>query len=170
MFAIIKDNKIVRMLSAGVAFEYLDMQYSANWLNLSTPEEKAAIGVVDVVRAERPNDKYYWVGEAKPVFNAKESHVVVGYTTTPKDIDQAKADAISELKSMTFCNLASTDYVETRNMRDPTYKPDVIAWRNEVLAACRARVDAITACETIEALAALPAPELPSMNPAQPIV
>ena len=41
-------------LPLDVPFTHNDIQYPANWLRLATPEERAAIGVVDLTLAEQP--------------------------------------------------------------------------------------------------------------------
>ena len=48
-------------LQPGVAFTHGDIQYPANWLNLSSLEEKQAIGIVEVEEQVRPDDRFYWV-------------------------------------------------------------------------------------------------------------
>ena len=51
-------------LREGLEFTLDDIQYPANWLNLSTPEEKAALDLVEVITVgERKDDRYYWVSE-----------------------------------------------------------------------------------------------------------
>ena len=49
-------------ITEGNAFEINGTQYPANWLNLSTPEEKAALGLEEVTDANAPlDDRFYWV-------------------------------------------------------------------------------------------------------------
>ena len=67
MFAIIKSNQFVQFLPEGTPFKLDGVQYPANFLNLSTPDEKARLGIVDVVYGQRADDRYYWVSEDAPV-------------------------------------------------------------------------------------------------------
>ena len=67
MFAIIKDNAIQQMLQEGIEFEWDGVQYPNNWLNLSSPEDKSNLGIVDVVYGQRSSDIYYWVSPQAPV-------------------------------------------------------------------------------------------------------
>ena len=47
-------------IQEGSAFEIAGTQYPSNWLNLSTPEDKSAIGLEEVVATNSPaNDKFY---------------------------------------------------------------------------------------------------------------
>ena len=41
-------------LPLDVPFTHNDIQYPANWLRLALPEERAAIGIVDLTLAEQP--------------------------------------------------------------------------------------------------------------------
>ena len=43
-------------LPLDVPFTHNDIQYPANWLRLASPEERAAIGVVDLTVAEQPTN------------------------------------------------------------------------------------------------------------------
>ena len=39
-------------------------QYPANWLRLSTAEEKSAIGITEVADPVRADDRFYWNGDS----------------------------------------------------------------------------------------------------------
>lgn len=166
MFAIVQNQLIEKILQAGSAFTHDGNQYPANWINIAKPEEKAAIGLVDVVRAERPNDKFYWVAESEPAYNAETNQVEISYTATPKDLDACKSSAVADVKSTAYSLLAPTDYIDLRNLRDATYKLDWMTWRDEVRSASAAATAAIEACTSVDELAALPAVAWPA-NPDQ---
>jgi hypothetical protein len=95
MFAIVQNNTITMLVPAGTAFELDGVQYPANWCNLSAPEDKAAIGMVDVIYGPAPSDTYYWVTQEAPAL--VNGQVVVNYTSTPKDLDQTKASAQAQI-------------------------------------------------------------------------
>ena len=59
MFAIVQNGQIVQFVTPGTAFELDGVSYPANWCNLSSPEEKAAIGMVDVIYGPEPSQTYY---------------------------------------------------------------------------------------------------------------
>jgi hypothetical protein len=115
-------------------------------MNLSTPEEKAAIGITEVAEQSRPDDRYYWV-----TGNGDGT-----YTATPKDLFTLQANMVNQINTAAFSVLQPTDYIDTRNLREPSYKPEWMVWRASVLTAARAGVAAVTACTTVEELAALP--------------
>lgn len=155
MFAIIKNNAIERFLPEGTAFEIDGVQYPANWLNLSTPEEKAAIGVVDVVYGAHPSDQYYWVSQDAPVY--KDGVVIVDFTATPKDLDQLKAQLVSTTNSTAYSILFPSDWMVVKAIETQTKIADGWnAWRQEIRDQAAAQVAAISACTTVEELAALP--------------
>jgi hypothetical protein len=136
-------------ITEGMPFTIDGVQYPSNWLNLSTAEDKAAIGLEEVVATNAPADqKYYWVSE---VLNGAEKT----YTNTPKDLDDCKAQAVSEAKTQAYSLLQPTDYVEVRNLKDPTYKPEWVTWRDSVRSACTARVAEIATVKDVDELAAL---------------
>lgn len=50
-------------LAVDTPFTANDIQYPANWLRLSTAEEKAAIGITEVPDPVRADDRLYWNGD-----------------------------------------------------------------------------------------------------------
>ena len=50
-----------KVLQPGVPFTQNGIQYPANWLNLSSLEEKEAIGITEITQDTRPDDRFYWV-------------------------------------------------------------------------------------------------------------
>lgn len=56
-------------LPTGRAFTLGDVQYPANWLQLSSAEERAALGITWVADPVRADDRFYWNGD---INNPKE--------------------------------------------------------------------------------------------------
>jgi len=51
-------------ISEGTSFSIDGTSYPSNWLNLTSPEEKAALGLVEVTDANSPEDgRFYWVSD-----------------------------------------------------------------------------------------------------------
>lgn len=50
-------------LPTGRAFTLGDVQYPANWLQLSSAEERAALGITWVADPVRADDRFYWNGD-----------------------------------------------------------------------------------------------------------
>ena len=153
MFAIVKNNQVVNFLPQNTPFKLDGTQYPANYLNLSTPQEKTKLGIVDVVYGQRADDKYYWVSEDAPVVDGNV--VKVNYTATPKDFAECQKQAVSAVESQAYSILQPSDYMEIRNLRDPSYKPEWMEWRQKVRDQARIEFMLIQGCETVDQLAAL---------------
>lgn len=96
-----------KVLQLDTPFEHDGTSYPANWLRLATPEERAAIGITEVVEQPRPDDRFYFV--SGPNLDGS-------WTTSPKDIDQIKTMLLAQIKQTTASLLASTDYKYIRKM------------------------------------------------------
>jgi hypothetical protein len=155
MFAYVLDDTFQYFIPTGTAFEIDGVQYPANWLNLSTPEEKAAAGIVDVVYGPYPNDQYYWVTQDAPAY--ANGVVTVNYTATPKDLEPLKSQAVTSVQQQAYTILLPSDWRVVKGYETKTEIPtDWNAWRQEIRIQSDAQVDAITACQNVAELAALP--------------
>jgi hypothetical protein len=138
-------------ISEGNAFEIDGTQYPANWLNLSTPEEKLAIGLEEVIATNSPaNQTYYWVSETL-------NGASLTYTNTPKDLDPCKVNAVNQTNATAYSLLLPTDWMvvkayETGGSIAPAWN----TWRQTIRTQAQDYVALINACTTIEELAALP--------------
>ena len=155
MFAIISNGVIALLVPAGTAFEWDSVQYPANWCNLSSPEEKAAIGMVDVVYENYPNDQYYWVSQDAPVYT--NGAVYVSYTATPKDLFECQSNAVNATNAAAYSILLPSDWmvvkaVETGGTVDPAWN----TWRQDIRTQFNAEIMDINDCTTVDQLAALP--------------
>lgn len=155
MFAYVKNDQFQYFISEGTAFEIDGIQYPANWLNLSTPEEKSAIGIVDVVYGAYPNDQYYWISQDAPVVG--KGVVEVNYTAKPKDLFECQNQAVTAINDQAYSILLPSDWMVVKGYETKTAVPaDWNAWRQEIRTQVATQVDLITACKSVEELAALP--------------
>lgn len=159
MFYATKQNKYI---VEGTAFELDGVQYPAVWLNQSTAEQKAKIGLVEVIATDAPADaRFYWVSEQ---LNGAE----LTYVNTPKQLEDTeepdesgklvktvglKTTWAEQVKNMVYSMLQPTDYIDLRNLRDPNYKLDWMLWREAVRNKSGEVVAAIEACTTVDELA-----------------
>jgi len=154
MFAIIKSNQFVQFLPEGTPFKLDGVQYPQNWLNLSTPQEKARLGIVDVVYGQRADDRYYWVSENAPVVDG--GVVKVDYTATPKDLFECQNQAVSAVNAAAYSILLPSDWMVVKAFETGVaVASDWAAWRQKIRDEAAAQVAAITACKDIDSLAAL---------------
>ena len=167
MFAIISNGAIALLVQAGTPFEWDNVSYPANWCNLSTPEEKAAIGMVDVVYGSQPSDQYYWVTQDAPVYNG--TVVEINYTATPKDLFECQSNAVSATNATAYSILLPSDWMVVKAVETGgTVAPAWNTWRQTIRTQAADYVAAITACTTVDQLAALP-PVQWALDPNQPV-
>jgi hypothetical protein len=87
MFAVVQNGQVVQVVSPDQPFTVGDKQYSARFIRNSTPEEKLAAGVWDIVDAGRPDDRYYWVTGPTWRVNEVNSTVEAVYTSNAKALE-----------------------------------------------------------------------------------
>jgi hypothetical protein len=87
MFAVVQNGQVLKVVSPDQPFTVGDKQYSARFIRNSTPEEKLAAGVWDIVDAGRPDDRYYWVTGPTWRVNEVNSTVEAVYTSNAKALE-----------------------------------------------------------------------------------
>ena len=146
MFYASKEKKYI---NEGVAFELNGVQYPANWLNLSSAEEKAQIGLEEVVTTNaRGDDKFYWVSE-------ELNGATLTYVNTPKDLVQLKEQQSAQVKQAAYSLLLPSDWRVVKAVETQTrIADDWNQYRADVRAAADAAAFAIDSSATIEELIA----------------
>jgi hypothetical protein len=136
-------------ITEGNAFEINGTQYPANWLNLSTPEEKAALGLEEVTDANAPlDDRFYWVSSTL-------NGAVRTYTNTPKDLAGLKTQWASSTNAAAYSLLLPTDWMVTKAFETQTPIPvNWSAWRAAVRTTAQNTVTAINAATDVPSLQA----------------
>jgi hypothetical protein len=134
----------------GAPFTLNDIQYPANWLDLSTPEEKAALGLAEVITVgERKDDRYYWVSE-------KLEGATLTYTNTPKDLVMLKDEAKARAKKICHSLLSATDWMIIRKAeRNIEIPAEVSVYRSAVVKAENDSEAAYNAASTVDELIAV---------------
>ena len=157
MFAIVQNGVIQQLIPDGAQFTVDGVEYPSNWVNLSTPEEKAAIGMVDVVYDPAPSDIYYWVSQQDPVYNATANVVEINFTSTPKDLFELQNNQVTATNNAAYTILQPSDWMVVRAVvTSSTVDPKWNAWRQEIRDQAAAQVTKITACTDVAQLANLP--------------
>jgi hypothetical protein len=164
MFAIVQNGIIMMLVQPGVPFEWDGNFYPANWCNVSTPEEKASIGMVDVVYGAQANDQYYWVSEDAPVYNSETNQVDINFTNTPKDLTGVKTSSIQQVNSTAYSILLPTDWMVVKAVETSTTVPaDWNTWRESI------RTTAATATTSIDSAVDVDAVETVMQNLVWPL-
>jgi len=114
-------------IQEGTEFTIDDVQYPPNWLNLSTPEEKAAIELEEVITVgERKDDRYYWVSE-----KLEGAELII--TSMPKDFDTVLKYAQNALDQQAYSLLFTSDWMITRKAETGTdLAPEWSTYRDNV--------------------------------------
>ena len=139
-------------LAVDVAFSHNDINYPANWLRLSTADEKTAIGITEVADAATYDSRFYdGDGTAKALDDKTETIDGVEYTTLGvKSVLKAKE------KAMADSYLSKYDWYVVRKAEKSTAIPTAITtYRDGVRTACDTREKEIDACSDTAALVIL---------------
>jgi hypothetical protein len=117
-------------------------RYPANWLRLSTAEEKEAIGITEVPDPEPYDQRFYWGYDA-------EGHLI------PKDHAQLVEQWTAQTRTTANSLLSPTDWIIIREVdngkaADPVLK----TWREEIRLAAGSKVYEIGQTIGTDALAA----------------
>ena len=139
-------------LAVDVAFSHNDIQYPANWLRLSTAEEKTAIGITEVADAPTYDSRFYWGdGTAKALDDKTEIIDGVEYKTLG-----VKSVLKAQEKQIANSLLAIYDWYIVRKLEKSTAIPTAITtFRDGVRTACDTREKEIDACSDTAALVTL---------------
>ena len=135
-----------KTISPDTSFTHADIQYPANWLRHASADEKAAIGISEIVEQPRPDERFFWVTD-----NGDGT-----FSATPKDLDSKKAELIAQVKASAGCLLAATDWKVVRASEiGKAVDAETLDYRVSVRAASDAHESAITAAADIAALSGL---------------
>ena len=148
-------------LAVDVAFSHNDIQYPANWLRLSTAEEKTAIGITEVADAPTYDSRFYWGdGTAKTLddVNAtdEEGNLLKNPDGSQMVIQGVKSVLKAQEKDTAGSLLAKYDWYVVRKAEKSTAIPTAITtYRDAVRTACDTREKEIDACSDTAALVTL---------------
>ena len=148
-------------LAVDVAFSHNDIQYPANWLRLSTAEEKTAIGITEVADAPTYDSRFYWGdGTAKTLTDTNQVDEN-GDPLLDENGDQVVTLGLKSIfkaqeKEVAGKFLAKYDWYVVRKAEKGTAIPTAITtYRDAVRTACDTREKEIDACSDTAALVTL---------------
>ena len=139
-------------LVVDVAFSHNDIQYPANWLRLSTAQEKKDLGSTEVADSPVYDSRFYnGYRTAKALADTTETKDGVEYT-----ILGVKSVLKTEEKAIAGSLLAKYDWYVVRKAEKSTAIPTAITtYRDGVRTACDTREKEIDACADTAALVTL---------------
>lgn len=116
-------------------FEIDGTQYPANWLRLTSIEEKNAVGITEVPDPEHYDDRFYWGVD------------------NPKDLVVLKTTWATQFKQQANAMLAPTDWTIVRKFERGVELPIKVAiFRSAVVTECSRLETAISNVSTVEDL------------------
>ena len=139
-------------LAVDVPFTVGDVNYPANWLRLSTAQEKKDLGITEVADSPVYDSRFYnGDGTAKALADTTETKDGVEYT-----ILGVKSVLKTEEKAIAGSLLAKYDWYVVRKAEKSTAIPTAITtYRDGVRTACDTREKEIDACADTAALVTL---------------
>lgn len=136
-------------ITEGTAFTLGDVQYPANFLNLSSAEEKTNIGLVEVIVVGSPqNEQFYWVSTTL-------EEGVMTYVNTPKDLATVQESAVANVNTKAYTLLFPSDWMIVK--AGETGEPVAQNWkdyRSAVRTTANLARTGIAACITVDELVA----------------
>lgn len=122
-------------LPVDTSFKVGDTSYPANWLRLTSIEEKNAIGITEVSDPATWDDRFYWGVD------------------NPKDLDGLKTQLTAQIKDTTNKLMAQSDWMVIRKAeRNVDIPAATTTYRQAVIAECTRLVTAIAGCVDVPAL------------------
>ena len=148
-------------LAVDVPFTSGDIHYPANWLRLSTAQEKKDIGITEVDDPKTYDSRFYWGdGTAKALDDedAKDSDgkLIKNEDGSQMVIQGVKSVLKAQEKATAGSLLAKYDWYVVRKAEKSTEIPSTIStFRDAVRTACDTREKEIDACSDTAALVTL---------------
>lgn len=129
-------------------------QYPANWLRLSTAEEREALGITEIPDPVRADDRFYWNGDINnPKALEDVTETVDGKEYTTKGL---KSQFIAQVKAQAGSLLNATDWKVIRASEGgKALDDDTKAIRVSIRTKSDEFESQIKACTTVEELANL---------------
>jgi hypothetical protein len=122
-------------LQIDTAFSHNGVNYPQNWLRLSTPQDRAELGITEAPEPTWFDERFYWGVD------------------NPKDLDSLKTYWTDQAKATASSLLSATDWMVIRKVeRNIDIPAETVTFRAAVLAECDRLVTAIAAAADVEAL------------------
>ena len=148
-------------LAIDVAFSHIDINYTANWLRLSTAQEKKDVGITEVADAPTYDSRFYWGdGTAKTLTDTNEVDEN-GDPLLDENGDQVvtlgvKSVLKAQEKEIAGSLLAKYDWYVVRKAETSKAIPTTIkTYRTAIRTACATRETEIDNCADTAALVTL---------------
>ena len=149
------------LLAVDVPFTVGDINYPANWLRLSTADEKAAIGITEVADNPVYDSRFYWGNGTAKALDDVDAKDEDGNLLKNIDGSQTIARGVksilkAEEKEIANSLLTPYDWYVVRKAEKGTAIPaEITTYRDAVRTACNTRETEIDNCADTAALVTL---------------
>ena len=157
MFAIVKNDEIVKLIQPHQEFTLDGKTYSAQWTVRMSAQDKAKMGITPVYTQPRPDERFYWVtANAPKLVNGVPT---INHTCVEKNPADLRAQFIAQAKDTANKELATTDWMVIRKAeRNIDLPEEVQAQRAAIIQTCTDLEAAVSATETLDELIDVVAP------------
>ena len=170
MFAIVKNNQVEQYVQPNSVFHVDWVEYSANWIATATQEQKDAIGLVDVIYGSRKDERFYWVTQQEPVYNAGAKQVEINFTATPKDLAAIQKVLVDQTNQTAYTLLLPSDWMVVKAIETGgAVEANWTTWRQTVRTEAADYCVAVNACTSMEQLEQLPSIQW-TKSPNEPVL
>ena len=87
MFAVIENGSVARVIPPDVTFSVNGKEYSHRFIRNSTPEERKAAGVYEIIYDQEPDQRFYWVDGPTYTVVEIDKNVRATYSSRPKQLE-----------------------------------------------------------------------------------
>lgn len=152
-------------IQEGTQFTIDGITYPSVWLNQSTPEQKAELGLEEVVETNQPyNPVYYWTGEIL-------DKATLTYTGTPKDLADVQNNAVSSVRQSAYSILLPSDWMVVKAFETSTpINPAWNTWRASIRTTAADTITAIQAATDVDGVATVMSSIAWPADPNTPVV
>ena len=136
------------------AFTHNQISYPANWLRLTTLEEKQAIGITEVADTSQSWDQRFYWGVENPKQLNDDIETIDGVEVTTTGL---KTYWKQQQNDIAYTLLTSSDWrvVKAAEVSSYSVEPEWLTYRAAVRTSCNTRQTEIDAVTTVEALKGL---------------
>lgn len=131
MWALVKNNTIVKVIDKPEPITIDDVQHSSQVFTLWSDEEKEAIGIYKIQENGSNKSKTFY---SNSYFDTFENGIVTRtYINTPRSVEDVKSAMLSSINNTLFFLLQQTDWIVIREQEISEAKPsNLVTWRTNL--------------------------------------
>jgi hypothetical protein len=131
MWALVKNNTIVKVIDKPEPITIDDVQHSSQVFTLWSDEEREAIGLYKIQEnGSNKSNTFY----SNSYFDTFENGIVTRtYINTPRSVEDVKSAMLSSINNTLFFLLQQTDWIVIREQEISEAKPsNLVTWRTNL--------------------------------------